>query len=72
MVYFLSMIKTQEERDCDGYNYEYKQKVDYVAEKIDDWHSQLTLQKQGSFHYDNDFIEIGNSPSKFEIEHHQL
>jgi len=36
------------------------------ANKIDKWHTKMSLKKQGSFNEDNEFFEIGNSPSRFE------
>lgn len=39
-----------------------------VARKIEKWHARMSLKKQGSFNEDRDFIEIGNSPSKFDGE----
>ena len=37
-----------------------------MATKIDQWHQVMSLKKQGSFHEDADFIEIGGSPSRFD------
>jgi hypothetical protein len=37
-----------------------------VSNKIEDWHTQMSLKKQGNFVNDKDFFEIGNSPNKFD------
>lgn len=36
-----------------------------VSKKIEVWHGTMSLKKQGTFNDDEDFFEIGNSPSKF-------
>ena len=62
-MFFLAMTKAgvfQEEV------IEYKAKLLKVAAKIDKWHQRMSLKKQGSFHEDADFIEIGGSPSRFD------
>lgn len=37
-----------------------------VTSKIERWHQKMKLKKQGSFHEDCDFIEMGDSPNRFD------
>ncbi len=64
LVYFLSVIKSQRSNPAeDSY---YADKVFKVTNKIEKWHERVSLQRQGSFHNDEEFVEIGNSPSHFD------
>ena len=64
LMYFLSIVKHQnsEQKDCK----QYKKKLIHFSERIEKWHSKMQLQKKGTFVNDQDFVEIGNSPSRFE------
>ena len=62
LVYFLSIVKNSQGKPCDPV---YKNHIERIASKIESWHNRLSLKKKGSFNEDRDFIEIGNSPSRF-------
>ena len=36
-----------------------------VTKKIDKWHDEMTKKRRRSFKEDKDFVEMGNSPSRF-------
>ena len=44
----------------------YKKKITKISTKIEKWHKERTQTKKGTFDADDEFISIGNSPSKFE------
>lgn len=47
---------------------EYKTLLNKVSRKIDKWHERTSVpdMKKGTFENDGDYVEIDNSPSKFE------
>ncbi|CDW90807.1 protein kinase domain containing protein [Stylonychia lemnae] len=73
LLFFMSMINQQNQsKRYERSNVEseedmkfYKQKCLKVSKKIDSWHQQMSLKKQGTFKDDEDFITLGNSPSRF-------
>lgn len=71
-MYFLSMMKLRnsgEQQIEDSQDEkEYRERVDRVSRKIDQWHNEMSIKKQGSFKQDCDFVEIGNSPSRFDTD----
>lgn len=46
----------------------YKRKIKKISSKIDTWHMERIQTKKGTFEADEEFIAIGNSPSKFESD----
>jgi len=66
LAYFLTMVKKQNQRDQnENDRLNYKNKIKRVSNKIDVWHNRMKERKRGTFNSDKDFIEVGNSPSRF-------
>jgi hypothetical protein len=64
-MYFLSVVKQSNKELHEALPSHYVKKVNLVTKKIELWHTNLSLKKQGSFNEDKEFIELGNSPSNF-------
>mmetsp|Transcript_34856 Transcript_34856/g.53520 ORF Transcript_34856/g.53520 Transcript_34856/m.53520 type:complete len:92 (-) Transcript_34856:1136-1411(-) len=45
---------------------DYKTKCKKIARKIDRWHKKISLVKQGSFAFDEDFVMTSQSPDTFD------
>lgn len=45
---------------------QYKQQISKFTEKIDAWHGEYCKTNSGLFLEDDEFVELGASPNKFE------
>jgi soluble cytochrome b562 len=44
---------------------DYKDLLNNVSNKIEDWHKKIIEKKDGKFTNDDDFVEMQQSPTKF-------
>lgn len=44
---------------------DYKDLLNRVSDKIEDWHKKIIEKKDGKFVNDDDFVEMQQSPTKF-------
>lgn len=72
LVYFMGLIKDSNKQESDRaqesnnkQSTEYVKTLKRVSLKIDKWHDQMIQMKQGTFQDDNEFVTLGNSPSRF-------